>query len=200
VGRIWIHRLALVTILGVLAVPTLAQPAQFPAGTRNWGGTSAREAFERGYREGLRTGEQDAHANRSFDLERSDVYRGVQRGSNRRAIEDRGDFRDFRQGFAQGYRVGYERLRRGGRPIERRGRGGYDEPAFARGYSDGYEKGAEDGRDRDRYNPVGHGDYRDAEDGYFREYGPKEAYRNNYRAGFREGYEEGYRDGQWRRR
>jgi hypothetical protein len=203
---ILIRRLVLITTLGVLAVPALAQPAQFPPGSRadrDSRGAWGREAYDRGYREGLRTGERDARGNRPFDVERNDVYRSANRGSNRDAIDDRGDLREFRQGFAQGYRVGYESVRRGGwnngpRYDRRGGRG--NEPAFARGYSDGYEQGAEDGRDRDRYNPVGHGDYRDGDEGYFREYGPKEAYRNNYRAGFREGYEEGYRDGQGRRR
>ncbi len=69
------------------------------------------------------------------------------------------------------------------------------EPASARGYADGYRRGLDDGRDRDRYDPVGSGSYRSGNAGYYREYGPREAYRNNYRAGFRQGYEDGYRDG-----
>jgi hypothetical protein len=77
---------------------------------------------------------------------------------------------------------------------------GYQDPAFARGYSDGWDRGADDGRDRDRYDPVRHGDYRDANDGYSRTYGSKDAYRINYRAGFRQGYDDGYRDGVRRRR
>lgn len=74
-------------------------------------------------------------------------------------------------------------------------RGPSREPAAARGYSDGYRRGLNDGRDRDRYDPVGHGDYRSADPGYYRDYGSRDAYRNNYRAGFRQGYEDGYRDG-----
>jgi hypothetical protein len=82
------------------------------------------------------------------------------------------------------------------RPSERRGaRGSYEEPAFARGYADGYQRGLDDSRDRDRYDPVGHGDYRRGDDGYFRSYGSRDTYKNNYRAGFRQGYEEGYRAG-----
>lgn len=73
--------------------------------------------------------------------------------------------------------------------------GGYQDPAFARGYAEGYERGLDDGRDRDRYDAVRHRDYRDADDGYFRRYGPKRVYENNFRAGFRQGYEEGYRHG-----
>jgi hypothetical protein len=83
---------------------------------------------------------------------------------------------------------------------DRRGQRGYEEPAYARGFSDGYERGLNDGQDRDRYDPVGEREYRDADNGYFREYGSRDAYRNNYRAGFRQGYEDGYRAGQRYRR
>jgi hypothetical protein len=196
----WTHRLALITTLAVLAVPAFAQPAQFPPGpraNRDWRDPSTREAYERGYREGVRNGERDARSNRPFDYERNEVYRSVNRGSNRDRIDDRGDVRQFQQGFGAGYRVGYQNVRRAGndRRLSRPG----SEPAFARGYADGYEKGNDDGRDRDRYDAVGHKAYREGDEGYFREYGPKEAYRTNYRSGFREGYETGYRDGQWRR-
>jgi hypothetical protein len=75
----------------------------------------------------------------------------------------------------------------------------YQEPAFSRGYTDGYRRGIDDSRDRDRYDPVGHGDYKRADQGYYRDYGSRDAYRNNYRAGFRQGYEEGYRAGEQRR-
>lgn len=78
--------------------------------------------------------------------------------------------------------------------FDRRRPRGYTEPAFARGYSDGFRIGADDGHDRDRYDPVRHREYRSGDKGYYREYGPKDAYKNNYRAGFRQGYEDGYRD------
>jgi hypothetical protein len=102
----------------------------------------------------------------------------------------------------RGYRGGppwWQSGRQDGRRAPRVPRGVRD-PAFARGYSDGWEKGLDDGRDRDRYNPVRHGDYRSGDEGYTRAYGPKEAYRNNYRTGFRQGYEDGYRDGTRHRR
>src|SRR5688500_19054049 len=79
------------------------------------------------------------------------------------------------------------------RPADRRG--SYQEPAFSRGYADGVARGTADRRDRDRYDPVGHSDYRRGDQGYYREDGSRDAYRNNYRAGFREGYDEGYRTG-----
>jgi hypothetical protein len=96
---------------------------------------------------------------------------------------------------AQGRGRGVERL--GALPLTGRA---YEEPAFARGYSDGFRHAQEDRRERRRYDPVGHRDYREADQGFSRSYGTLEAYRNNYRAGFRAGYDAGYRDDTGRRR
>lgn len=74
------------------------------------------------------------------------------------------------------------------------------EPAFAAGYADGYSHGMSDGTDGQRYDPVRHSEYRDAERGYRDSYGSRDAYRTNYRTGFRQGYEEGYRLGTRNRR
>jgi hypothetical protein len=93
------------------------------------------------------------------------------------------------QGRGRGVRVGA--VARGGV---------YEEPAFARGYADGFKHAQEDRRERRRYDPVGHPEYRDADQGFSPSYGALEAYRNNYRAGFRSGYDAGYRDDAARRR
>jgi len=77
---------------------------------------------------------------------------------------------------------------------------GYQEPAFARGYADGFKHAQEDRQDRRRYDPVGHRDYREADQGFYRSYGSRDAYKDNYRAGFRAGYDAGYRDPNGRRR
>jgi flagellar biosynthesis/type III secretory pathway protein FliH len=83
----------------------------------------------------------------------------------------------------------------GGWQAGRPPRNGFQESAFKRGYSDGYQQGLGDGRDGNRYDPVGHEEYRSGDQGYSNSYGSRDAYRNNYRAGFRQGYEDGYRDG-----
>jgi hypothetical protein len=70
----------------------------------------------------------------------------------------------------------------------------YQEPAYARGYADGYRHAQEDREDRRSYDPVAHRDYREADQGFYRSYGSRDAYKNNYRAGFRAGYDAGYRD------
>lgn len=165
-------------------------------------------AFERGYREGIERGADAARDGRRFEPERESVYRAADRGYNSR-YGSRDRYRDeFRRGFTAGYRAGYYNVRdnrvgRDDRIYQGRRDGvfnrapgrarGYQEPAFARGYSDGWNKGLDDGRDRDRYDPVRHGDYKDADNGYERSYGSKDAYKNNYRSGFRQGYEDGYR-------
>jgi hypothetical protein len=177
----------------VLATPALAQINN--------------AAFDRGYREGVQIGEDDARRGREFQVERDRIYRDGDRGYDSR-YGNREIYRnDFRRGFTSGYRAGYNDVRgvwtQGGRGNRGPGRSrGYQEPAYARGYSDGWERGLEDARERHRYEPTREGDYRDADNGYSRSYGSKDAYKTNYRSGFRQGYEEGYRDANrtaWRR-
>lgn len=174
----------------LLAVVTISAATPAAAQVPRWSGDRTNIQYERGYRDGFRDGERDARGGRAFDY------------NNDRRLSRRAD--PFQAGYADGYRTGYEQFRglvRGRRfpGPSGRGRGGYQDPAFSRGYSEGFQKGLDDGRDRDRYDPVRHRDYRDADNGYFREYGSRQAYENNYRAGFRQGYEEGYRDGTRRR-
>jgi hypothetical protein len=192
-------------VFAAFAVPAAADdlPFQRDRGGVVWQGGAGSDAYDRGYREGLREGEGDGRSGRRFDYAREDAYRNADRGYDRNG-GNRDAYREwFRRGFAEGYRAGYERTRiRSNGPFESRrnapqGRRypGYQEPASARGYSDGFAQGQDDRHDGDRYDPVGHKDYRKADEGYYREYGSKDAYQNNYRAGFRQGYEDGYRDG-----
>lgn len=196
--------LAAAALLGAPAAGDAGQIAQRRGVDATRGAQIAtREVYDRGHREGLRRGEQDAEGGRTFDLNRDAGYRNGDRGYSQR-YGTRNAYRDaYRSGFESGYRRGYDRVRvvaagqvrRDSRVLAPRSSRGYREPASARGYSDGFEKGLEDGRDRDRYDPVRHGDYRKADKGYAGSYGSKDAYKNNYRAGFRQGYEDGYREG-----
>jgi flagellar biosynthesis/type III secretory pathway protein FliH len=177
-----------VAVLSLMAIATAS--AQSPVGRDDgWQVSRGQEAYEAGYREGIRRGEQDGRRGREFERQRDPSF-------NRRD--------DFRRGYADGYRAGYERFRgRAARQFGdgpgRRAPGGYQEVAAARGYGDGFEDGMSDGRSGNRYDPVDSRDYRDGDNGYFRSYGSRDAYRNNYRAGFRQGYEDGYREGSRRR-
>ena len=167
-----------------------------------------RDAYDRGYREGIERGERDGERGRTYNVTGDSWYRDGDRGYNQRYGSREAYRSAYRDGFERGYRRGYENVRvvyagqdrRNPRAIGPRGGRGYQDPASARGYADGFEKGLEDGRDRDRYDPVRHSDYRKADQGYSGSYGSKDAYRNNYRGGFRQGYEDGYRDGTRSRR
>ena len=68
------------------------------------------------------------------------------------------------------------------------------EPAYARGYADGLKCAQDDRQSGRKYDPVGHREYRDGDQGFSQSYGSREAYKDNYRAGFRAGYDAGYRD------
>jgi hypothetical protein len=192
-ARRWVRWLFAAITCALLATPAAAQN---------------NAAFERGYREGIERGVDDARDGRRFEPQRDRVYRDGDRGYNSR-YGNRDSYRnEFRRGYTSGYREGFYngsgRNRRDDRIFNGRGEGIYDrgpirtrgsqEPAFARGYSDGWQQGLDDGRDRDRFDPTRHGDYKDADNGYERNYGSKDVYRNNYRTGFRQGYEAGYRD------
>ena len=106
-------------------------------------------------------------------------------------------YNDGSKDARQGRVYDFNRLRRGSDEFRR---GGYQDPAFSRGLSEGYRRGYEDGRNRDRYDPVRHGEYRSGDNGYFGGYGARDVYRNNYRDGFRQGYEDGYRQATHSRR
>lgn len=189
----------------VLVSGTAPAYAQFrPGPDRVRQGAPGGQPYERGFQEGLKQGENDARANRRFDVYGDPAYRAGDRGYHGR-YGDRNVYRNFyRSGFEDGYRAGYGR--RGpvvGQRDDRRPGGigprlprAFPEPAVARGFNDGYERGLSDGRDGDRYDPVRSRDYRDGDNGYNGSYrGSRDAYKTNYRTGFRQGYEEGYRDG-----
>ncbi len=187
-----IHR-SLVALLAAATVATAVPAAVEATGLqRNRIERRDQRAYENGYQQGLREGERDARRTGVFDIDLP----------NRRGRSGA----DFDNGFAAGYRAGFDRARpavnrRDNRVYRNNGpvyggspaAGGYREPASARGYSDGYERGLDDAKHHNRYDPVGEKDYRDGDEGYKSSYGSKEAYKNNYRTGFRQGYEDGYR-------
>ena len=65
--------------------------------------------------------------------------------------------------------------------------------AYDNGYREGVNAGEHDARRGRRYEPSHQGDWRDADDGYHRDYGDKNFYRQNFRSGFESGYSQGYR-------
>jgi hypothetical protein len=71
------------------------------------------------------------------------------------------------------------------REIERR--------AYDYGFRDGLKAGEKDGRRNNRFDPRRHGDWRDGDDGFRREYRDRELYRRNFRVGFEAGYAQSFR-------
>lgn len=79
--------------------------------------------------------------------------------------------------------------------------------AFNNGYQEGLQHGQEAVRDRRPFDMDREKDYRKADEGYRKEYGSKDFYRDEFRRGFAQAYQEAYarydsgygdrRDGRW---
>jgi hypothetical protein len=178
-----------------------------PALAQEWsyGGSSdsrlGRVAYDNGYRLGAREGEITAREGRAFDFKRDEAYEDADWGFPRGG--DRDLYRvEFRRGYEAGYDTAYRRAARSGEyesrplppPPPATGYVAYSHGriAYENGYRDGIQEGSNDFRHQRAYEPFQRDRFRDADHGYDRSYGDKDAYRVDYRAGFRAGYEAGY--------
>lgn len=219
--------------LTISAALMLLGGAPAAAQTNGWFGTSPayasdewrapyqearRAAYDNGYRDGVKRGDEAARQRKAFNAQLERDYRDATNGYNR-SYGDRERYRDdYRGGFAQGYRDGYSRRdSRGDYPGYGNGRygtgwgygngngngnrdgygygrnAGYG--AFQNGASDGYRKGLEDIEKRRNPDVTRHSWYRSGDHDYDRAYGDKDAYRIEYRRGFQEGYNRAVREG-----
>jgi hypothetical protein len=165
-----------------------------------------RQAYDNGYRDGLKRGEQAARDRKAVNVEIERDYRSADNGYNR-SFGDRDRYRDnYRGGFTQGYRDGYGRYGSNGawnnrgwaRSRDYRYESGYGSAgygAYQNGVSDGYNKGLDDVHDRKFPDVTRQKWYRNGDHDYNSRYGSKDAYRVEYRRGFEEGYNRAYRDG-----
>ena len=169
-----------------------------------------RRAYDNGYREGLKDGENDVRSRRDYSYTRHDEYRDADQGYRR----NDGNLDQYRRSFRQGYQTGYNEAfsRSGGR--NNRGayptypsypgatypnypggtaipRGSYS-PAADNGYRDGLDAGRNAARSRDPYDPVRAKRYREGDHNYNSRYGSRDQYKRDYRAAFEQGYREGY--------
>ena len=179
-----------------------------------------RTAYDQGYREGVKRGEQDARRGDRFGYEDEREFRRADKGYHRR-LGDRERYRQvFRDGFAAGYSDAFSRLSPYGRNIGRQGPyarqrpygqqrgygtwgggrygGNYYSPAFENGARDGYEKGQEDARKSRSFDPLRHSWYRSGNRHYEGRYGSREQYKDVYRRGFQQGYERGFQEARYR--
>jgi flagellar biosynthesis/type III secretory pathway protein FliH len=184
-----------------------------------------RIAYDEGYRDGLKEGENDARRGDRFDFQDERNFQRADKGYHR-TYGDRERYRQvFRDGYTVGYREGYSRGTPYGRnqstygPYRQQGPygsypqrdpygypqqggygqyDGYNSPAFDNGTRDGYEKGLEDARKNRSFDVLRHAWYRSGDRHYEGRYGSREQYRNIYRRGFQQGYDRGYREGRYR--
>ena len=75
----------------------------------DYGSGVSQAAFDRGYQEGLRAGQDDRYNNRRYDYQNRSAYRDATAGYNSR-YGDRDSYRNsFRGGYQRGYDEGYNR-------------------------------------------------------------------------------------------
>jgi hypothetical protein len=175
-----------------------------------------RAAYDEGYREGIRHGEQDGRRGDRFWYEDERTYQRGDKGYHR-GYGDRGRYQvAFRSGYAAGYSDGYGRF---GRGVRRDNRGAYGGPRYGTGYPgggygrpgygyvnpavehglrEGYEKGVEDARKNRSFDARRHKWYREGDRHYEGRYGSRDFYKDQYRRAFQEGYDRGYREGRFR--
>ena len=196
--------------VAMLSVFALALPAATLEARQQWGTRSGSQGYSAGYERGIRAGDEDRRRNQEYDFSDEGEYRRADAGYRREYGNEDWYRSDFRRGYQDGYRIGYDRSgygygRNDGPPYGRgNGRGpgygngnayGRSDLAFSNGYNDGYEAGLDDGRDRRRNDPIAESRYRSGDRGYRSEYGPRESYKVRYRDAFQNGYAQGYRDG-----
>jgi hypothetical protein len=81
-------------------------------------------ATDRGYQDGLSTGQEDAYRGQNYDPQRSHYYRNGTEGYNS-SYGSKGQYKQaYRDGFVRGYQQGYRRNGRGGYGNNGRNRAG----------------------------------------------------------------------------
>ncbi len=206
-----------------LSVPARAQSAGWPDADRlgyaqRSYNDAQRAAYDNGFREGVKQGENDGRRNNAFAFQDERTYQRADKGYHREFGTLERYRTSFRSGYSAGYSDGYQRYGRNygynGRPDYSRGPGyptayprypqqspgyrGYGSPAFQNGASDGFEKGVEDARKNRSYDPRRHSWYRSGDRHFEGRYGSRELYKDVYREGFTDGYDRGYREGRYR--
>jgi hypothetical protein len=135
-----------------------------------------RDRYRRGYEDGFK----DAQSGRARRFSRDDIERVL--GGNLKEVYGSGrDYDDDRWGRDRDNRDG------------RNDRQDIYRIAQQNGYQDGLRSGQQDRRYNRRSDYRGTDEYRNAVNGYRREFGDRNVYQQAYRDSFRRGYEEGYR-------
>jgi hypothetical protein len=165
-----------------------------------------RQAYDSGYRDGVRAGERDGRSGRSFSFNRHDDWRDADSGYSR-GYGDRDWYRQtYRRGFETAYTDTFNRFGNYGRyprtsqeypsyPGASGGRAVLRSSAAQTGYRDGLEAGRDDANSRRAFEPQRSRRYREGDHDYDNRYGSRDEYKREYRAAFQQGYNEGFRGG-----
>jgi hypothetical protein len=187
-----------------------AAQGQYPGGAMD----PRQHGFQHGYRDGFERGRLDREQNLPHNSRVGD-YRMADRGYE----PYMGSHEAFVDGYLDGYRSGYEdgfnqqrgqwdrtyRIDPGYDPDRRYSedarvyeehRWGYQDVAYDIGYRDGVSMGQHDAARHKDFRPEKNDRYEDADHGYQKSYGDKNAYKARFREGFLRGYSDGY--GRWR--
>jgi hypothetical protein len=190
-----------------IAAPACATQTYGYRGPRGgYGREIERQAYDSGYRDGLRAGERDGRDGRPFSFSRHDDWRDADSGYSRGYGDRDGYRRTYRRGFESAYNDAYNRFGNYGRyprtssgypayPNARGGRAVLRSPATQAGYRDGFEAGRDDANSRRAFEPQRSRRYRDGDRDYDNRYGSRDEYKREYRSAFQQGYEEGFRGG-----
>ncbi len=111
------HRyLPALLLIGTALTVTPACASGYYGGYRQGGVYRAdieRRAYDYGYREGLKRGDEDGRKHRSYSYDRHGEYRHADDGYHRDYGSREYYQRSYRQGFERGYREGFDRYTRG---------------------------------------------------------------------------------------
>lgn len=160
----------------------------------------ARQAgYQRGYNDGVGKGRHEGREHDPNDYRTPDngqAKRGYERWMGPVEVYQHA----YREGYANGFRSGYEEVAGYGH-----GRGGYGDwrhdgwrtgydfdganVANRFGYEDGAQAAREDIYHGKSYNSKPRGRFGDRDRGYRREFGSKDRYKDEYTAGYRSGYD-----------
>src|SRR3954464_13757739 len=126
---------ALVLSAGMVAATSAcASYGAYPSQRAGYGYEVGRRAYDYGYREGVKQGDEDGRKGRAFSFERHGDWRDADDGYSR-SYGDREFYRrNYRRGFESGYTAAYNRYRGYGTA---RPRGGNSCPSAGYGYPSG---------------------------------------------------------------
>jgi len=213
---------AISLVFGLIVIADNAAQAQYGGYGRNggYGNGIYQIAQQNGYNDGYRKGQEDARE-RHNNPTGTELYKDGDNGYDRRmgskdqyrAVYRQAFLRGFNEGQASYYGGGYGQYGNNGgyypdgRYPSNGGYGNYGgygngngiyQIAQQNGYNDGLRKGAEDAREGHN-NPTGTSLFRNADNGYDRSMGSKDAYRQAYRQAFLQGFSEAQRGGRYNR-